>query len=331
MFENNTHKYPILSIVAPAYNEEAVLDEFYNQITKVMANLKLRLELIYINDGSQDNTLTIMHQQHEHDERITVIDLSRNFGKEVALTAGLDYASGDAVVIIDVDLQDPPELIVTLVKYWLEGFDVVFAKRTKRLGESWFKRFTSYLFHRFMVHLSEVPIPCDTGDFRLMNRPALDALLKLREHNRYMKGLYAWVGFSQKEITYERIPRYAGKTKWNYFALLNLAFNGLTSFTVAPLRMASYIGVLSAIMALSFGLYIAGKKIFFGDPVQGYPSLVVIITFLGGIQLMALGIIGEYLGRVFSETKNRPLYIVKDLQSSIYSSLQTAPEDSNSR
>jgi len=313
-----TKKRPILSIVAPAYNEEDVLDEFYHRITQSLDILDLDLEIIYINDGSCDNTIKIMNQQHDKDNRIAVIDLSRNFGKEIALTAGLDHVSGDAIVIIDVDLQDPPELIPKLVETWSEGYDVVSAKRTRRYGESWFKKFSSFIFYRFLYRLSDVQIPQDTGDFRLMNRKAVDALLKLREHHRYMKGLYAWVGFSHKEIEYEREPRFAGTTKWNYWGLVNLAFDGLTSFSVAPLRMASFIGVLSAFIALVFGLLIIAKKIIFGDPVPGYPSLVVIITFLGGVQLLALGIIGEYLGRVFNETKNRPLYLIKEFRHSVF-------------
>jgi polyisoprenyl-phosphate glycosyltransferase len=310
----------ILSIVAPAYNESASLDEFYSRLIGATKDLDLQLEIIYVNDGSQDDTLELMCNQRCNDPRITIIDLSRNFGKEIALTAGLDHALGDAVVVIDTDLQDPPELISELVAKWLEGSDVVNAKRIKRKGESWFKKLTSYIYYRFLYQLSEINIPKDTGDFRLLSRNALDALLKLREKHRYMKGLFAWVGYSQTEITYERDERYAGKTKWSYWNLVNLAFEGLTSFSVLPLRIASMIGVLSAFIAIVFGTVIIFKKFIYGDPVAGYPSLVVLITFIGGIQLLALGVIGEYLGRVFNETKNRPLYIVKEMQKSLYSS-----------
>jgi polyisoprenyl-phosphate glycosyltransferase len=314
--ELNTRK--ILSVVAPAYNEEAGLDTFYSRLVDAVKDLDLELEIIYVNDGSQDGTLEIMSKQHSNDSRITIIDLSRNFGKEIALTAGLDYASGDAVVVIDTDLQDPPELIPKLVERWNEGFDVVNAKRIKRKGESAFKKITSFIYYRFLYQLSDIKIPKDTGDFRLLSRNALDALLELREKHRYMKGLFAWVGYSQTEITYERDERYAGVTKWKFFGLLDLAFEGLTSFSVLPLRLASMLGVLSAFAALIFGVIIILKKIMFGDPVAGYPSLVVLITFIGGIQLLALGIIGEYLGRVFNETKNRPLYLVKDIKPSDY-------------
>ncbi len=308
----------ILSIVAPAYNEEAGLDAFYSRLVDAVKGLDLELEIIYVNDGSQDGTLEVMNKQHENDSRITIIDLSRNFGKEIALTAGLDHVSGDAVVVIDTDLQDPPELISQLVEKWNEGFDVVNAKRIKRKGETAFKKITSFVYYRFLYQLSDIKIPKDTGDFRLLNRSALDSLLQLREKHRYMKGLFAWVGFSQTEITYERDERHAGETKWKFFGLLDLAFEGLTSFSVLPLRLASMLGVLSAFAALIFAVIIILKKIMFGDPVAGYPSLVVLITFIGGVQLLALGIIGEYLGRVFNETKNRPLYLVKDIKPSDY-------------
>jgi glycosyltransferase involved in cell wall biosynthesis len=308
----------ILSVVAPAYNEESGLDEFYSRLIEAVKDLDVELEIIYVNDGSKDNTLEVMLKQHSNDSRITIVDLSRNFGKEIALTAGLDYAIGDAIVVIDTDLQDPPELIPELVEKWNKGFDVVNAKRIKRKGETAFKKITSFIYYRFLYQLSDIKIPKDTGDFRLLSRNALDALLKLREKHRYMKGLFAWVGYSQTEISYERDARYAGDTKWNYFGLLDLAFEGLTSFSVLPLRLASMLGVLSAFAALIFGVVIIVKKIMFGDPVAGYPSLVVLITFIGGIQLLALGIIGEYLGRVFNETKNRPLYLVKDIKPSNY-------------
>ncbi len=308
----------LLSIVAPAYNEEAGLDKFYSRLIGAVKDIDINLEIIYVNDGSQDSTLEIMSKQHEKDSRITIIDLSRNFGKEIALTAGLDHASGDAVVVIDTDLQDPPELISQLVEKWNQGFDVVNAKRTKRNGESAFKKITSYIYYRFLYQMSDIKIPKDTGDFRLLSRNALDALLELREKHRYMKGLFAWVGYSQTEITYERDQRYAGETKWNFLGLVDLAFEGLTSFSVLPLRLASLLGFVTAFLGLAFAVIIIIKKIMFGDPVAGYPSIVVLITFIGGIQLLALGIIGEYLGRVFNETKNRPLYLIKDIKPSDY-------------
>ncbi len=285
--------------------------------------MAIEIEFVLVNDGSDDNTLESMNVLQAQDDRITIIDLSRNFGKEIALTAGLDHALGDAVVIIDADLQDPPELIPKLVELWLAGHDVVNAKRIKRKGESWFKKLMAFCYYRFLYQLGDIKIPKDTGDFRLVSRQALNALLQLRERHRYMKGLFAWLGYSQTSISYERDQRYAGKTKWTFLGLLDLAFEGLTSFSVLPLRLASLTGFLAAIIAFTFGAFILFKKIFFGVAVAGYPSLVVLITFIGGIQLLALGIIGEYLGRVFNETKNRPLYLVKAIKHSKFSTISS--------
>ena len=324
---NKNNKRQLLSIVTPAYNESNVLAEFYRRIIQSLENTNLDIELIYVNDGSKDDTSNVMHQQCLNDRRITVIDLTRNFGKEIALTAGLDYASGDAIVIIDVDLQDPPELIPEFIKYWQEGYDVVSARRSKRHGESVFKKLSSFIFYRLLSRLSDIQIPEDTGDFRLMSRAAVDALLKIRERHRYMKGLYAWIGFSHKCIDFERAPRSLGSSKWSFWKLLNLAVDGLTSFSVVPLKLATIIGILTAVISLAFGCFILMKKILFGDPVAGYTSLVVIITFLGSVQLLALGIIGEYLGRVYNETKGRPLYLIKDIHNSIYSQSNVRPEN----
>ena len=316
---NKENKSKILSIISPVYNEAENIDEFYSRILSSTKDLNLEIEIVYINDGSQDKTIQILGKQSEIDNRITVIDLSRNFGKEIALTAGLDHASGDAVIIIDGDLQDPPELIPKLVEKWLDGYDVVNAKRIERKGESFFKRVTSYIYYRLLFHISDINIPMDTGDFRLLNRNALDALLKLREKHRYMKGLFAWVGFKQEEIEYQREARHKGKTKWSFFGLFNLAFDGLTSFSILPLRLASYIGFISAFFGFFYGAMIVAKKVFFQEAVAGFTTLVVLITFFGGIQLLSIGIIGEYIGRIFNETKNRPLYIVKNLKGSVFS------------
>ena len=308
----------LLSIVSPAYNEAENLGEFYSRVINATDNLNLEIEIIYINDGSQDSTIDIITKQRQIDNRITIIDLSRNFGKEIALTAGLDYSSGDAVIVIDTDLQDPPELIPKLVEKWREGYDVVNAKRIKRKGESLLKKVMSYIYYRLLFYLSDINVPRDTGDFRLLNKNALDALLKLREKHRYMKGLFVWVGFKQKEIEYEREARFKGKTKWGFFSLFNLAFDGLTSFSIMPLRLASTIGFLSALIGFFYGAVIVFKTLFFHEPVAGFTSLVVLITFFGGIQLLSIGIIGEYIGRIFNETKNRPLYVVKNIQGSIF-------------
>ena len=315
---NKKEQKKILSIVSPAYNEAENLGEFYSRVINATDNLNLEIEIIYINDGSQDSTIDIITKQRQIDNRITIIDLSRNFGKEIALTAGLDYSSGDAVIVIDADLQDPPELIPKLVEKWREGYDVVNAKRIKRKGESLLKKVMSYIYYRLLFYLSDINVPRDTGDFRLLNKNALDALLKLREKHRYMKGLFVWVGFKQKEIEYEREARFKGKTKWGFFSLFNLAFDGLTSFSIMPLRLASTIGFLSALIGFFYGAVIVFKTLFFHEPVAGFTSLVVLVTFFGGIQLLSIGIIGEYIGRIFNETKNRPLYIVKNIQGSIF-------------
>ena len=315
---NKKEQKKILSIVSPAYNEAENLGEFYSRVINATDNLNLEIEIIYINDGSQDSTIDIITKQRQIDNRITIIDLSRNFGKEIALTAGLDYSSGDAVIVIDADLQDPPELIPKLVEKWREGYDVVNAKRIKRKGESLLKKVMSYIYYRLLFYLSDINVPRDTGDFRLLNKNALDALLKLREKHRYMKGLFVWVGFKQKEIEYEREARFRGKTKWGFFSLFNLAFDGLTSFSIMPLRLASTIGFLSALIGFFYGAVIVFKTLFFHEPVAGFTSLVVLITFFGGIQLLSIGIIGEYIGRIFNETKNRPLYVVKNIQGSIF-------------
>ena len=308
----------LLSIVAPAYNEAENIDEFYSRILESTKDLNLDIEIIYVNDGSLDKTIDVIYKQKENNDHITAIDLSRNFGKEIALTAGLDYSSGDAVVVIDTDLQDPPELIPKLVENWNDGYDVVNAKRIKREGESSLKKITSYIYYRVLFRLSDISIPKDIGDFRLLDRKALDALLKLREKHRYMKGLFVWVGFKQKEIEYEREARFKGKTKLNLLSLFNLAFDGLTSFSIMPLRLASIIGFLSPVTGFLYGATIVIKTIFFHEPVAGFTSLVVLITFFGGIQLLSIGIIGEYIGRIFNETKNRPLYIVKNIKHSIF-------------
>ena len=315
---NKKEQKKILSIVSPVYNEAENLGEFYSRVINATDNLNLEIEIIYINDGSQDSTIDIITKQRQIDNRITIIDLSRNFGKEIALTAGLDYSSGDAVIVIDADLQDPPELIPKLVEKWREGYDVVNAKRIKRKGESLLKKVMSYIYYRLLFYLSDINVPKDTGDFRLLNKNAIDALLKLREKHRYMKGLFVWVGFKQKEIEYEREARFKGKTKWGFFSLFNLAFDGLTSFSIMPLRLASTIGFLSALIGFFYGAVIVFKTLFFHEPVAGFTSLVVLITFFGGIQLLSIGIIGEYIGRIFNETKNRPLYVVKNIQGSIF-------------
>jgi glycosyltransferase involved in cell wall biosynthesis len=276
----------------------------------VLAKLGMDWEIVYVNDGSRDGTLDVLHKLEAHDPHVAIVDLSRNFGKEIALTAGLDYSRGDAVVVIDADLQDPPELIPELIAGWREGYDVVYAKRTARDGETYLKKATAHLFYRAIQAMTRFRIPEDTGDFRLLSRRAVESLKKLREQHRFMKGLFAWIGYPQKAVAYRRDPRFAGETKWNFWKLWNFAIEGITSFTIGPLKIATYLGLLVALFAFAYGAWIIVKTLLFGNDVPGYPSLMVVILFLGGVQLVAVGILGEYVGRMFDETKGRPLYLV---------------------
>ncbi|WP_219210855.1 glycosyltransferase family 2 protein [Variovorax boronicumulans] len=302
----------LISVVVPAYNEEAVLWEFYSRLNLVFQSLtEFRCEVIFVNDGSTDATQKIIEDIAAQCGYVTSIDLSRNFGKEIAMTAGLDHASGDAVVVIDADLQDPPELIHEFVKEWAGGYDVVYAKRTHRDGETWLKKATASGFYRLMAKLSKVQIPQDTGDYRLMSRRAVDALSQLREHHRFMKGLFAWIGYPSKAVEYRRDPRAAGTGKFNYWKLWNFALEGITSFTTAPLKLATYLGTAIALLSFVFGSWIVFRTLWWGEAVRGYPTLMVTILFLGGVQLFCIGVLGEYLGRIFGETKARPLYLVK--------------------
>ncbi len=302
---------PLLSVVVPLYNEEAVLAEFHGRLSAVFDRLPLRCEVLYINDGSSDGSQAVIERLCQSDPRIGSVELSRNFGKEIAMTCGLDHARGEAVVVIDADLQDPPELILQLVREWQAGFDVVYARRIERQGDGWLKRATATLFYRLLQGASQVPIPRDTGDFRLMSRRAVTALLQLREKHRYMKGLFAWVGFPQQAVEYRRDPRFAGASKFSYWKLWSLALEGLTSFTFAPLKIATYAGLLTAMTAFGYGGWIVARSLRGGESLAGYPTLMLAILFLGGVQLMSIGIIGEYLGRAYDETKHRPLYFVQ--------------------
>jgi glycosyltransferase involved in cell wall biosynthesis len=267
-------------------------------------------EVIYVNDGSSDNSLNLLHGLKQKHSNISILDLSRNFGKEIAMAAGFDHANSDAVVIIDADLQDPPEVIPRLIEVWRTGFDVVCAKRNIRHGETLFKKASAKLFYRIVNKLSKVKLPTDVGDFRLLSLRAVDSLKLLREQNRYSKGLYVWIGYAQTTIIYDRDPRFAGKSKWNYIRLCELAIEGITSFSTIPLKVASLFGVCSAFASLLFMLYIFFETLFFHNPIKGYPSLMVVVLFLGGVQLICLGILGEYIGRIFLETKARPLYLL---------------------
>jgi glycosyltransferase involved in cell wall biosynthesis len=300
----------VLSIVVPVYDERQVLSEFHERLSAVLDALGTSAEILYVDDGSRDGSFDLIAELQQHDRRLTAVRLSRNFGKEVAVTAGLDHCQGEAAVIIDADLQHPPELIPSLVEQWRAGFDVVYARRIERQGETALKKLTAKSFYRLMERLSEVPIPADAGDYRLLSRRAVDVLVGMRERHRFMKGLFAWIGFPQTSVPFRQQPRHAGETKWSYWRLWNFALEGITSFTTVPLRLASYIGALSALTAVLFAAWIVFKTLVWGDPVPGYPSLMVVVLFLGGVQLAALGVIGEYLGRTYNEVKHRPLYVI---------------------
>ena len=303
-----------LVLLVAAHNEEAALPVLHPRLLAVAESLGDRVRLLYVDDGSGDGTWGVLSAfVSERPERVGALRLSRNFGKELALTAGLDHVPpGAAVVVLDADGQDPPELVPALVARWQAGAEVVFGRRSERHGEPMLKRATAAAFYRVINALSDTPIPRDTGDFRLIGPRAVEALRGLRERQRFMKGLFAWVGFRAEAFDYERAPRLAGASKFNYWRLWNLALEGITGFSTVPLRAATYIGLLSALGAFAFGVWIVVRTLLWGDPVAGWPSLMVVIALLGGLQLMALGIIGEYLGRLYLEAKQRPLYIVDE-------------------
>jgi glycosyltransferase involved in cell wall biosynthesis len=302
---------PVFSVVVPMFNESETIGTMHRRLAAAMATLDAPWEVIYVNDGSRDTTLREVATLQRADNHVALVNLSRNFGKEIATTAGLDHAHGEAVIVIDADLQDPPEVIPQLVDAWHAGYDMVYAQRSHRDGETWLKKSTAAGFYRIMRNLGEVPLPPDVGDFRLMSRRVVDAVQQLREHHRFMKGLFAWVGFPSTAISYDRAPRSGGATKWSFWQLWNLAIEGITSFSIGPLKLATYLGLGVVTFAVVFGAQLILRTLIFGNPVPGYPSLMAVILFLGGAQLVTLGIIGEYLGRVFDETKHRPLYLVE--------------------
>ena len=302
---------PVLSIVVPMYNEEAVLPALFERLGRVLEALGESYEILCVNDGSRDGTAAMLAEAHDRDPRIKVINFSRNFGKEVALTAGLDHAAGAAVVPIDADLQDPPELIGEFLKLWRQGYDVVYGRRRQRDTDSWVKRRTAGWFYALMGRVSGIDLPANAGDFRLMDARVVAALRSLRERNRFMKGLFAWIGFRQAAVDYDRPERAGGTSKFNYWRLWNFALDGVTGFSTLPLRIAGYLGGLVAVAALLYGLYLVARTLIQGVDVPGYASLMVAVLFLGGLQLMVLGVIGEYLGRIFEETKRRPLYVIE--------------------
>lgn len=302
-----------ISIIIPAYNEEESLPILYKRIYKLMESMKeYDFEILFVNDGSKDKTIEIIKKMRENDERICYVDFSRNFGKEIAMIAGLDYATGDCVIFMDADLQDPPELIPELVKYWEEGYDDVYAKRKSRKGETWLKKFTSKMYYKVLQHLTRVEIQRDTGDFRLLDRRCVNALKKLRESQRNTKSMFSWIGYKKKEVLYDREPRVAGKTKWNYIKLIDLAIDGITSFTTSPLRLATCIAIPTFVILFLYFVYVIAKSFIVHEAVQAYQAIILLILFFSGIQILLFGIVGEYLGRIFKETKNRPLYLVNE-------------------
>ena len=302
-----------ISIIIPAYNEQESLPILYERLTKLMDSMEnYQFEVLFINDGSKDKTIEIIKKLRQKDERICYVDFARNFGKEIAMIAGLDYATGDCVVFMDADLQDPPELIPELVKYWEQGYDDVYAKRRSRKGETWLKKFTSKMYYRVLQHVTKVEIQEDTGDFRLLDRRCVNALKKLRESQRNTKSMFSWIGYKKKEVLYDRDPRVAGSTKWNYVKLMDLAIDGITSLTTSPLRLSTFIAIPTFIVLFVYLVYVIAKSFIIHEAIQAFQAIILLILFFSGIQILLFGIVGEYLGRIFNETKNRPLYLVNE-------------------
>lgn len=302
-----------ISVLVPCYNEEASLPLLYTELVKVMNSCQsYDWEVLFINDGSRDNTLSVIKDLRQRDMRVSYVDLSRNFGKENAMLAGFDYVTGDCMVIMDADLQHPPHVILKMLEKWEEGYEDVYAKRITRGKESWIRKKASLLFYSLLQKTTRIEILQNVGDFRLLDRCCIEALKSLRESERYTKGMFCWIGFKKTSVDFEQKDRVAGKSTWNYWSLFNLAIEGITSFTTTPLRFSSILGFIIAILSFGLMLFHLVKALIWGDPIQGFPTLVVLILFLGGIQLLSIGIVGEYLGRVFNESKHRPVYIVRE-------------------
>ena len=304
-----------LSVIVPFLNEREVLPACLQRLRRVLDGLNESYEIVFVDDGSRDGSAEFLAARIRTEPGLKLLRLSRNFGKEAAMTAGIEHAVGAAIVILDADLQDPPELIPDMVRAWREGADVVCMRRRSRAGESWLKRASAYAYYRLLNRLSKADIPADTGDFRLMSRKAVQALLQLPERCRYMKGMYAWIGLPTRILDYDRDPRAAG-AKWNYLGLMRLAMEGITSFSTAPLRWATGLGVAAALAGVGFGIVITIKTLLLGEEVHGYPSLIAIITFLSGVQLITIGLLGEYVGKTYMESKQRPVYLLRDVQRS---------------
>jgi len=320
------NKVKLLTVMIPIFNEEECVVGLYEKLDEVSKSLSCNCEFLFINDGSTDSTLQLLQDIQAKDKRICIVDLSRNYGKEIAMTAGLDYLKGDTLVIIDADLQDNPALLPLMVQEIENGYDDVYAQRTSRKGETWLKKATSRWYYKTLASMSSVAIQKDTGDFRMLSSKAIRALRQFGENERNMKGLFSFIGFKKKAIYYERDERIAGKTKWNYFKLFNLAVRGITSFSTKPLRMISITGIIISLVSFVFLIKIVFKAIFYGDPVAGYPSIMSTILFLGGLQLLSIGVLGEYLGIIFSETKKRPIYFIND-----YYNIKSDPTDAEKK
>ena len=302
----------IVTILIPCFNEEASLPLLYEKLSEIAADTRYGWEFLFVNDGSKDQTLAILKALAEKDSRIRYISLSRNFGKENAMLAGFDYATGDCMVIMDADLQHPPTLVPEMLRLWEEGFEDVYARRKDRDTDSWLRRKLSQQYYRILQKVSNVDILQNVGDFRLLDRKCINALRQLRETERYTKGMYCWIGFKKTELEFEVGERVAGNSSFSYRKLVKLAVNGFTSYTTAPLKISTYIGLIVSILSFVFMIVFLIKSLVYGDPVQGFPTLITVISFLGGVQLLSLGIIGEYLGKVFNETKHRPVYIISE-------------------
>ncbi|MBK0421644.1 glycosyltransferase family 2 protein [Leucobacter sp. CSA2] len=300
-----------VTILVPVFNEEEVIELFLETLFTHLAEIEAtEFEVLFVDDGSRDASLSIIQNLATRDSRISYLSLSRNFGKERAMIAGLDAVTTDAVIIMDVDLQDPPGLISEMIQEWRNGADDVYAKRRTRHGENWLKRTTAHAYYRILQRTTRIEVQQNTGDFRLLDRKCIDALTLFRESERYTKGMFSWIGFTKKEILFDRDPRAAGRTKWNYGGLINLAIDGITSFTTAPLRVSTVLGILVSLAAFIYLIVIVLRTLLWGSDLQGYPSMMVVILFLGGVQLLSVGVIGEYIGRIFNESKNRPLYLI---------------------
>lgn len=311
-----TRQEVLLSVIVPVYNEEEVLPIFHHRLSQVLSAISHEMfEIIYVNDGSTDNSWEVMQSLSSTNAIVECLNLSRNFGKEAAMTAGIDHSKGQAITLLDADLQDPPELITNMIEAWQKGFDVVNMKRSERHGETWFKKQSAKIYYKLLDHLADVPIQRNVGDFRLIDRKVVESIRLLSEKNRYMKGILSWPGYRHTTIEFERPEREAGTTKWSFTQLVGLALSGITAFSVKPLRLSAWAGMLISTSAFVYAVWVFLKTSIFGEVVQGYPTLMMVQLFLGGVQLIAIGVCGEYIGRIFTEVKGRPSYLVMDVES----------------